>query len=226
MKVTYFGHSCFQVEIAGKKILFDPFIRENPLAGNIDVKAIKPDVILISHGHGDHMADAIEIANQSGALIISNFEIVTWMGKKGVSNTHGMNFGGSKKFDWGKVKMVVALHSSVLPDGTYGGNPGGFVVESEEGNFYFAGDTALTLDFKLIGERHKLDFAFLPIGDNFTMGVEDAVVCADFVRSDKVIGMHYDTYPVIKIDKESAKAQFKAAGRELYLLEIGETRDI
>lgn len=172
------------------------------------------------------MADAVEIAKQGNALVISNYEIVNWLSDKGVTKVHGMNFGGSKKFDWGKAKYVPALHSSSLPDGTYGGNPGGYVVESAEGNFYFAGDTALTYDFKLIGERHKLDFAVLPIGDNFTMGAEDAVTCAGFVGVKKVVGVHYDSFPPIKIDHEWAKEQFRADGRELLLLDIGETRDI
>ena len=226
MKVTYYGHSCFQVETAGQKLLFDPFIKSNPLASKIDIKTLKPNLILVSHGHGDHIEDAAEIAKQSGALVICNYEISMWLGNQGVSNTFGMNFGGTKRFDWGSVKMVAALHSSVLPDGTYGGNPGGFVVESSGGNFYYAGDTAISMDFRLIGERHKLDLGILPIGDTFTMGIEDAVLCADFIRCDKIMGVHYDTFPPIKINREEAFSQFKAAGRELHLLDIGETRDI
>ncbi|MEI6021121.1 MAG: metal-dependent hydrolase, partial [Bacteroidota bacterium] len=168
MNISYYGHSCFGVEINGKHLLFDPFISENNLAKNIDIQSIKADYILISHGHRDHILDVESIAKRSGAQIICNWEIYEWYNKKGLTNIHPMNIGGKIKLDFGNVKCVVAMHSSILPDGAYGGHPMGFVVESNEGNFYYAGDTGLTYDMKLIGEYRQIDFAFLPIGDNFT----------------------------------------------------------
>lgn len=226
MKLTYFGHSCFEAEIEGTKVLFDPFISPNELAKQIDLDSIKPDYILISHGHEDHVADAEKIARQSGATIVSNFEITTWFEKKGIEQTHPMNHGGSWTFPFGKVKYVKAVHSSTLPDGSNGGNPGGFVIESKEGNFYYAGDTALTLDMKLIPMFTKLDFAILPIGDNFTMGVEEAVLASNFIQCDKIIGMHYDTFGFIEINHEKAKEQFIHNDSELILLKIGQTKEI
>ncbi len=222
MNLTYYGHSCFGVEVNGKHLLFDPFITGNSLAKNIEIEKIQADYILISHAHGDHVGEVDVIANRTKAKIISNYEITSYYDKKGLSG-HGMNFGGSWQFDFGKVTYVVALHSSHFPDGTYGGNPGGFIVESKEGNFYFAGDTALTMDMKLIGVRYKLDFALLPIGSNFTMDYFDAATCAEFIQCNKVIGMHFDTFPPIKIDHEKATEEFERNGIELLLMKIGET---
>lgn len=221
IKITYFGHSTFLFTINDKKILFDPFISPNQLADQIDISAIHPDYILVTHGHEDHVADVESIARQSNALVVSNFEIVSWFQKKGIEQVHPMNHGGSKSFDFGTVKYVNAIHSSLLPDGASGGNPGGFVVNSDEGTFYYAGDTALTYDMKLIGEEFDIDFAVLPIGDNFTMGIRDALKAADFVGTEKIIGMHYDTFPYIEIDKDAALAEARGAGKELLLLKIG-----
>ncbi|MFM8431565.1 MAG: metal-dependent hydrolase [Bacteroidota bacterium] len=221
MHITYLGHSCFSVEIAGKKLLFDPFITGNPLATHIDVASIKADYILVSHGHSDHTGDLIALAKQTGALVITTFEICTWLGKHGVTNTHPMNTGGHWIFDFGKVKCVNAVHSSSLPDGTYAGNPLGFLVETEKGSLYYAGDTALHYDMKLIGDYKKIDIAFLPLGNNFTMGIDNAVIAAQFVKCDRIIGMHYDTMDMIRIDHNEAKTKFRTAGKELYLLEIG-----
>ncbi len=222
MNITYYGHSCFGVEINGRNLLFDPFIRENNLAKNIDITSVKADYILISHGHSDHIADAEEIAKLTGAKLICNWEIYDWLQKKGLENIHPMNIGGKVKLDFGNVKCVVAQHSSSLPDGSYGGNPMGYVIESSEGNFYYAGDTALTNDMKLIGDYRQIDFAFLPIGDNFTMGVENAIIACDFIACSNIIGMHYDTFGNIKIDKQDAVSKFNRAGKKLTLMEIGE----
>jgi L-ascorbate metabolism protein UlaG (beta-lactamase superfamily) len=226
MKVTYFGHSCFQIEVNGKKILFDPFISGNEMARHIDVSSLKPDFILISHGHMDHIADAVSIAKQSGAVVVSNWEIVSWLNQQGIENTHPMNIGGHWFFDFGKVKCVNAVHSSSLPDGTYGGNPMGFLLETHDGNLYYAGDTALTLDMKLIGDYKHIDVAFLPIGNNFTMGIDNAIIAAGFIRCDRIIGMHYDTFGYIKIDKVEANEKFSAAGKELILMKIGDHMDL
>jgi len=225
MKVTYYGHACFAVQISGRNLLFDPFISGNELAKSIDVKKVPADFILISHGHADHVGDAVAIAKRTGATVISNFEVVTWFGKQGVPKGHPLNHGGGHTFDFGRAKFVNAIHSSSLPDGAYGGNPGGFVIESEEGNFYYSGDTALTMDMKLIGDSTRLDFAALCIGDNFTMGVEDALLAAKFVNCDEILGLHYNTFPPIRIDQETAVAKFKAARKNLHLLMPGESHN-
>ena len=226
MKVTYYGHACFAVGTAGKTLLFDPFIKPNGLADSIDVDAVPADYILLSHGHEDHVADAVRIAARTGATVIANFEVANWIGAQGIAMVHAMNHGGSFAFDFGRVKYVNAIHTSSLPDGSYGGQPGGFVVTTkDDGSFYFAGDTALTFDMKLIAEEFKLRFSVLPIGDNFTMGAADAAKAAGFVGCEEVIGVHYDTFPPIRIDHEAAKAEFSRAGKRLHLLKIGETRD-
>src|SRR5579864_1930088 len=182
MKITYYGHSCFAAQVANKTLLFDPFVTGNELAKGIDVQKIPADYILISHGHSDHVGDAGAIAKRTGATIVSNFEITQWFGKQGLKQSHPLNHGGGHAFDFGRAKFVNAIPSSRLPDGTYAGNPGGFVIESSEGNFYYSGDTALTMDMKLIGESTRLRFAALCMGDNFTMDFQDAVKAADFVR--------------------------------------------
>ncbi len=223
MDLTYYGHSCFSVRAGGKTLLFDPFITPNELAKGIDVSGVRPDFILVSHGHADHLADAAAIAGRSGATVISTYEVVVWLQGQGVASAHPMNHGGAKAFDFGRVKLVAAIHSSSFPDGSYAGNPCGFVVETRDGAFYYAGDTALTLDMKLIGEMHKPDLAVLPIGDNFTMGAADAARAAQWVGAKRAVGVHYDTFPPIQIDKGAARAAFRAAGVELLLPKIGET---
>lgn len=226
MNITYYGHACFSVETGGKNLLFDPFITPNERAKHIDINSVKPDFMLITHGHEDHVADAVTIAKSSGCTVVSNFEIVTWFGKQGVENGHPMNHGGTWSFDFGKVQFVNAAHSSTLPDGTFGGNPGGFVVSTSEGTFYHAGDTALTYDMKLIADSHQLNFALLPIGDNFTMGIDDAVKAAGFINCSKIIGMHYDTFGYVEIDHDEAKQKFADAGIEFILMEIGQKLSI
>lgn len=221
MKVTYYGHSCFAVEAGGKTLLFDPFIRPNPLAKAVNVDAISADYILISHAHDDHLVDAACLAERTGANVIANFEIAERLTRHGLPRVHALNHGGGFNFPFGRTKLVNAVHSSSFPDGTYGGNAGGFVVETRDGNFYYSGDTALTYDMKLIGETTKLSFAALCIGDNFTMGVDDAIRAADFVGCREVLGVHYDTFPQIKIDHEAAGKKFAAAGKKLHLLKIG-----
>lgn len=226
MKFTYFGHSCFLVECSGSRLLFDPFITPNPLAASVDITKIQADVILISHAHVDHLADAVALAKQTGAKVLANWEIADWLGRQGISSAHPMNHGGSIALPFGRAKMVNAIHSSSLPDGSYGGNPAGFVIESGEGSFYYSGDTALTLDMKLIAEEFSLKFAILPIGDNFTMGASDAAKAAKFCGASRVIGVHFDTFPPISIDHAAAAAVFQKEGIALTLPTVGQMLEL
>ncbi|SKB61784.1 L-ascorbate metabolism protein UlaG, beta-lactamase superfamily [Salegentibacter holothuriorum] len=226
MKITFYGQSCLGIKIGDINVLVDPFITGNDLAKDkINIKDIKADYILLTHAHQDHTLDAEEIAKNTGAVIVSNFEIANHYEEKGIE-VHPMNHGGNWEFEFGKVKYVNAVHTSSFPDGKYGGQPGGFVIEGEHKNIYIAGDTALTMDMQLIPQRTTLDLAILPIGDNFTMGVEDAIIASDFVECDKVLGCHYDTFGYIEIDHEEAKRKFFDEGKDLMLLEIGESLEL
>ncbi|MGF1533662.1 MAG: metal-dependent hydrolase [Bernardetiaceae bacterium] len=220
MQITFYGHSTLGIQTGQHHLLVDPFITPNELAAHIDANQIPADYILLTHGHQDHVADAIPMAKRTGATIVGAFEVATWAGTQGIEKTHPMNHGGSWNFDFGTLKMTNAVHSSVLPDGTYGGNPAGYLLQADK-NIYIAGDTALTMDMQLIPRWAKLDLAILPIGDNFTMGIADAIIAAQFVQAKRVLGVHYDTFGYIKIDHAAAKAQFAQAGITLELLEIG-----
>ena len=221
MKVTFYGHASLGIEVNGKHILVDPFISANEKAAGINIDELKADYILVTHAHQDHILDVEAIAKRTGAVIVSNYEIVVHYQNLGL-NGHPMNHGGSWKFDFGKVKYVNAIHTSSFPDGSYGGQPGGFIIEADK-TIYIAGDTALTYDMKLIGKQFDLDLAILPIGDNFTMGVEDAIIASDYVKCDTILGYHFDTFGYIEIDKPKAKAKFDSQLKRLKLLNIGET---
>ncbi len=222
MKITFYGHASIGIEVSDKNIIIDPFISGNSSASHIDINSLKADYILLTHAHQDHTLDVETIAKNTNAVIVSNYEIASYYGNKGFQY-HPMNHGGSWQFDFGKVKYVAAVHSSSFPDGTYGGNPGGFVIEGEHKNIYISGDTALTMDMKLIPMRTKLDLAIFPIGNNFTMDVDDAIIAADFVDCDKILGCHYNTFGFIVINHEEAIKKFFDAGKDLMLLEIGES---
>jgi L-ascorbate metabolism protein UlaG (beta-lactamase superfamily) len=223
MKLTYYGHACFAVDVAGKTVLFDPFITPNELARGLDIDRLAADYILVSHGHEDHVADLRAIALRTGATVLCNFEIYRWLAQQGVQSVLPMNHGGTARLDFGRAKLVAAIHSSSLPDGSYGGNPGGWVVETPEGNFYYSGDTALSQEMKLLGESTPLKFAVLCLGDTFTMGLDDAVRAADFIRCNQIVGVHYDTFPPIVIDHPAALAKFRQAGKTLHLVPIGQS---
>lgn len=225
MKITFYGHACLGIEVNETSILVDPFISGNPKAAHIDIDAIPADYILLTHAHQDHILDVERIAKRTNAMIISNYEIATYYGSLGFS-FHPMNHGGSWDFEFGIVKYVIAHHTSSFPDGKYGGQPGGFVIEGERKNIYIAGDTALTMDMKLIPMRTKLDLAVLPIGSNFTMDVEDAIMASDFVACDKILGYHFDTFGYIEINHEEAIKKFFNKGKDLMLLDIGSSIEL
>lgn len=225
MKITYLGHAGLAIEVAGKHLIVDPFISANNLAKGIDITSLKADYILVTHAHQDHILDVETIARQTGAKLISNYEIVTYYSNKGIDG-HPMNHGGSWQFDFGRLTYTNAIHSSSFPDGSYGGQPGGFILESPRGNIFIAGDTALTYDMKLIPLQTKIDLAILPIGDNFTMGIESACIAAGFIECKRVLGYHFDTFGYIEIDHDEAIQHFAKQNKELLLLPVGGSLDV
>jgi L-ascorbate metabolism protein UlaG (beta-lactamase superfamily) len=201
VNVTWLSHACFTIKTGKATILTDPFISGNPLAP-VKADEVEADVILVSHGHGDHVGDAVAIAERTGATVISNFEIQNWMVAQGVKNVHPLHIGGGFDFDWGRVKLTIAHHGSSLPDGSYGGNPCGFLLELEGKKIYHACDTGLFYDMKLIGEA-GIDLAILPIGDNFTMGPADALRAVKLIEPKQVVPIHYNTFDIIKQDPDA-----------------------
>lgn len=225
MQATYLGHSCFQFLIGDKHIVVDPFIRGNVLASEagIDIDTIKADYILVSHGHDDHTGDLLYLAERTQATVVCSWEIYMWLAKQGYTKTHPMNMGGKWNFDFGTVKMTFAAHSSSMADGTYAGIAAGFLITAEGKTIYYAGDTGLNQELKLLGEFHHIDKAFLPIGDNFTMDYADAAIAADFIRCKQIIAMHFDTFGFIKIDHDKARQHFIQQEKTLHIPAIGET---
>ena len=198
VKITWYGHACFLIETGKSKLLLDPFLSGNPLAP-VQADQVAPDYIMVSHGHGDHLGDAVEIAKRTGATVVSNYEIQNWLVGQGINNAHPLHIGGGFDFPWGRVKLTIAQHGSALPDGSYGGNPCGFLLYLEAKKIYHACDTGLFYDMKLIGEE-GIDLAILPIGDNFTMGPDDALRAVKLIEPAQVVPIHYDTFDMIKQD--------------------------
>jgi L-ascorbate metabolism protein UlaG (beta-lactamase superfamily) len=226
-RVQWLSHACLLFEADGKHILVDPFLTGNP-KGTVKASDLPADYILISHGHADHVGDAVEIAERTGATVVANYEIATWFTEKmGVRNVHGMQHGGEFRFPFGKVKMTLAFHGSALPDGSYGGNPCGFLITFANGKtVYDAADTGLFGDMKLIGEE-GIDLAFLPIGDNYTMGPSDAVRAVKFLTPKKVVPIHYDTFPQIVQDPALwAEQVAKQTLAKPIVLKVGEWLEI
>jgi L-ascorbate metabolism protein UlaG (beta-lactamase superfamily) len=194
LTITYHGHSTFSIKTDEHTLLVDPFLKPNNPAALLTADEVEADFILLTHGHGDHTADAAAVAKRTGALCIGNFEVVSWLQQQGAPNIHGMNTGGAYTFPFGRVKLTIAHHSSTMPDGSSGGLPNGLLISFNDGHdLYIAGDTALTYDMKLIGEAGGVDLAVLPIGDNFTMGPDDAVLAAQWVKAKHVLPVHYNT---------------------------------
>lgn len=224
MKLTYFGHSAFQIETNGTTLLFDPFITGNPRAeGVVAAGDLTPDVILLTHAHGDHWGDTLDIAHRTGALLVANYEITTYAQNHGHQHVQPMNTGGSWTFDWGRVTQTYARHSSSFPDGAYGGNPNGYLVYVEGRCIYAAGDTCPFAEMAWIGEENRVDVALLPVGDCFTMGPKDSVRAARMIKPALTIPIHYDTFPLIEIDTEAWAALMAEAGFATRILQPGET---
>ena len=225
MKIPFLGHASLEIKIDEFSIVVDPFISGNPFASDVDIDSLKPDFILITHAHQDHILDVEKLAKENDSIIISNFEIVNYFQNKGLKG-HPMNHGGKWNFDFGELKYVNAIHTSTFPDGENGGQPGGFIISANNKSIYIAGDTALTYDMKLIPLKYNLDLAVLPIGDNFTMGYEDAILASDFIQCDKILGYHYDTFGLIEINETNAIDKFKERGKNLILLKPLESLEV
>jgi len=225
MKLRYFSHSAFQITTeSGKVILIDPFLDDNPTC-KVKSDDVNADYIILTHAHGDHCADAFKIADRCNSLFICVNELADYCTEKGYK-AHNMHIGGAYNFDFGRVKFTIAHHGSVTPDGKYGGNPAGVVITAEGKTLYHTGDTGLFLDMKLIGELDKIDYLLAPIGDNFTMGIDDAVKAVEFVNPGVAIPIHYNTFPVIKADPQEFKTKVEAVGKTARVMAFGEEIDL
>lgn len=228
MHLTYLGHSCFLVETSSHRLLIDPFLTGNPLA-KIKTGDIECDFIIVSHGHGDHLGDAVDIAKRTGATIIGNYEIAMTCAQKGVKSVHPVNAGGAWHAPFGRVKMTIAHHSSSMQTEAgfqYLGDPCGILVTADGKTLYHAGDTALFLDMKLIGELDSIDAALLPIGDCLTMGIDDAAMAAGFLKAKLAIPMHYNTFDLIKVDPHVFAKKVQGSGSRAKVMEVGERLEI
>lgn len=223
-KLIYHGHSFTELKLSNHTVYIDPFIEGNPLC-DITLKEAECDFLILTHGHADHYGNTIEIAKRNNVKVIATAELSYYLDARDVS-THAMNLGGSFNFPFGKVKLTLAHHSSSTPDGAYAGDPAGVLISTGSCNIFHAGDTALFYDMKLIGEMCKIDYALLPIGDNFTMGVDDAVKAAEFLNAANVIPIHYNTFDVIKADADEFKRKIESVGKKCHVMKAGDSIEI
>ncbi|MDA0378599.1 MAG: metal-dependent hydrolase [Bacteroidetes bacterium] len=228
MRLTFYGHSAFQLETQGVVIQIDPFISDNPLASAVTrLEDLAADVILVTHAHGDHFGDTPALAARTGALVLANYEITEYLARHhGITHTQSLNTGGGLDLPWGRVTNTWALHSSSFPDGAYGGMAGGFVVEAEGRCVYVAGDTAPFAEMAWIGDSHDIDLAILPVGDVFTMGPEGSVRAAALLRAAGIVPCHYDTFPPIRVDIRAWAERMRRAGQAPFVLAPGQSMEI
>lgn len=225
-KLTWLGHSGFKIETGEHTILLDPFITGNPVANPSSSDELEADFILLTHGHGDHVGDTVAIAKRTGATVVGNFEVGGWINKQGVENVAQPNTGGGADFDFGRVELTIAFHSSSMPDGSYGGSPNGLFITLKNGlKIYHAGDTSFFSDMKLVGEKEP-DIAILPMGDFFTMGPEDSVRAAKLIQPKYVLPCHYNTFPPIQQDAAAwAEMIHKETNANAVILDPGGSHD-
>ena len=225
MEIRYFGHSAIQITVEGATILVDPFVTGNAFAESVvSVDELRPDVILVTHAHGDHWGDTVAIAATTNALVVANYEITEYLAREhGNSNSHAMNSGGTSTFPWGELRMTYARHSSSFPDGTYGGNPNGFLLFAEGKVVYLMGDTDVFAEMGWIGQDYAIDVAFMPIGDCFTMGPADSVRAAELLQPALTVPVHYNTFPPIRVDEQAWAIRMDEAGFAARVVEPGES---
>jgi L-ascorbate metabolism protein UlaG (beta-lactamase superfamily) len=225
VEIRYFGHSAIQIAVDGATILVDPFITGNPFAESVvSADELQPDVILLTHAHGDHWGDTASIAKASGALVVANFDITQYLAREhAYTNAFAMNTGGMSAFAWGRLKMTYARHSSSFPDGAYGGNPNGFLLFAEGRIIYLMGDTALFAEMDWTGREYDIDVAFMPIGDCFTMGLKDSLRAAEMLKPALTVPVHYNTFPPIQVDVEDWAVSMDDAGFAARVLDPGES---
>ena len=222
--LTYFSHAAWRIETKGTNILIDPFLDDNPTSP-VKSKDVTADYIIVTHAHGDHIGDTIPIAKANNSTVIANFEIANWCGEQGVT-AHPLHIGGAHEFPFGRVKLIQAFHGSSFPDGTYGGMPAGVLLSVEGKTIYHSGDTCLFSDMKLIGETNPIDVAMIPIGDNFTMGIDDAVKAVEFLKPKKVFPMHYKTFDIINVDPDQFVKKVLQMGIDAQVLEYGSSVEV
>lgn len=224
LKLTYLSHSSFILDDGTHNLIIDPFINGNPTCP-VNISSIKSKFVVLTHAHGDHLGDGLSIAKNNQALVIAVNELANYASEHGV-NAHNMHIGGGWNFPFGRLKFTIAHHGSSSPDGRYMGEPAGVVINMGGKTIYHAGDTGLFMDMQLIGQLNKIDVFLVPIGDNFTMGIDDAVVATKFVKPQLVIPMHYNTFPVIKADPNEFKAKVESEGFTCKVMEYGETLNL